>query len=200
MKLKMILAVITLSAYSLLNVANAHLVAFGWKDLGNGTISMYGQHWHGNQSSAYSANGGVRIGVWDPALSPAAQNTASWQLFQWTSVINDMGGNTAANDALVTAGTLDGYAIDPSNWSNNNNQNDWFVTSPLVLGNGTWGLFTGTNCCIDTMSRPGLFTISGISSVPGGTGPGNPVPEPSTLAIFALGIMALASRRFKKKS
>ncbi len=200
MKLRMILAVITLSAYSLLNVANAHIVAFGWKDLGNGTISMYGQHWHGNQTTPSSANGGVRIGVWDPALTAANQNTASWQLFQWTSLINDMGGNAAANDALVAAGTLDGYATDPSNWSSNNFHNDWFVTSPLVLGNGTWGLFTGTNCCIDTMSRPGLFTISGISSVPGGTGPGNPVPEPSTLAIFALGIMALASRRFKKKS
>ncbi|MGL1958703.1 MAG: PEP-CTERM sorting domain-containing protein [Colwellia sp.] len=28
--------------------------------------------------------------------------------------------------------------------------------------------------------------------------PDTPVPEPSTLAIFALGMMGLASRRFKK--
>lgn len=32
------------------------------------------------------------------------------------------------------------------------------------------------------------------------TGPTSTVPEPSTLAIFALGIMGLASRRFKKQS
>jgi hypothetical protein len=36
-----------------------------------------------------------------------------------------------------------------------------------------------------------LFTIDSITPV-------NDVPEPSTLAIFALGIMGLASRRFKK--
>lgn len=198
MRLKMILAGVIIFASSLSNVANAHLIAFGWKDLGNGSIVMYGQHWHGNQGTAFSDNGGVRIGVWDNALTAANQNTASWQLFQWTSVINDMGGNTAQNDALVTLGTLDGYAKD-ANWRESSTENDWFLTSPLVLGNGNWGLYTGTGCCVDTMTRAGLFTISGISSVPDGTGPGNvTVPEPSTLAIFAFGMIGLASRRFKK--
>jgi len=39
-----------------------------------------------------------------------------------------------------------------------------------------------------------LYTISNVNSVPLN------VPEPSTLAVFALGIMGLASRRFKKQS
>lgn len=201
MKLKVFLAGLIIATCNLTNVANAHLIAFGWDDLDNGTIEMYGQHWHGDQSSAFSDNGGVRIGLWDNALSAGNQNTASWQLFQWTSFINNMGGNTAQNDALVSAGTLDGYAIDVGNWRNDSSHNDWFKTSPLVLGNGSWGVFTGTACCADTMTTPIQITLTGISSVQSGTGPGSvSVPEPSTLAIFALGMIGLTSRRFKKKS
>lgn len=197
--LKIILAGLILSAYSLANVANAHLIAFGWKDLGNGTIEMYGQHWHGDQATAYSDNGGVRIGAWDNNVSAAAQNTPSWQLFQWNSVMNNAGGDTTQNDALVTSGVLDGYAIEPSHWSNNSGQNDWFITAPLVLGNGTWGLFTGTGCCVDTMTEAGLFNISGISSVPSGTGPGSVgVPEPLTFAILGFGILGLGFSRALK--
>ena len=38
-----------LTAAALMGIAgtaNAHLTAFGWKDNGNGTITMFGQHWH----------------------------------------------------------------------------------------------------------------------------------------------------------
>jgi hypothetical protein len=51
---------------------------------------------------------------------------------------------------------------------------------------------TGTyTLLVATLSAPGSYEISttGITSV----------PEPSTLAIFALGIMGLAARRFKKQ-
>ena len=190
------ISVVCAGVLCLAGQANAHLVAFGWKDLGNGTIRMYGQHWHGNQSSAYSDNGGVRIGTWDASAS--TQNTASWQLFNWTGVMNDVGGDTASNDALVASGVLDGWAEDVGNRGNTNGHNDWFFTDPLVLGNGNWGLFTGTSCCVDTMTAAQLFTITGISSVPIGTGPGSAtsVPAPATLGMFALSLVAL--RRFRR--
>ena len=200
-KLKLALAGLIISVSSLTNIANAHLIAFGWDDLDDGTISIYGQHWHGDQNSPYSDNGGVRIGIWNNALSAANQDTASWQLFQWTSLINNMGGNMTQNNALVAAGTLDGWVTDPGHWSDSSAENDWFITSPLVLGNGSWGLFTGTGCCVDTMSSAINVTFTGISSVSDGTGPDSvSVPEPSTFAIFALGMIGLASRRFKKQS
>ena len=182
-----------LGVFALVGTANAHLVAFGWKDNGNGTISMFGQHWHSDQTAPSTANGGVRIGVY-------GTDASLWPVFQWTGFFNNVGGNTTGMNAMVTSGQLTGYATDPANFSNTASHNDWFSTNPLVLGNGTWGLFTGTNCCIDTMSKPGQFTISGITSIPVGTGPGNAVPEPVSLALFGIGLAGLGLIRRRKQS
>ena len=98
-----------LGLFALAGVAHAHLVAFGWKDNGNGTVTMWGEHWHGDQTSSYSDNGGVRIGIY-------GTDPSTWLLFQWTGVQNNMGGTTAGMDAMVAAGIIDGYAVDTANF------------------------------------------------------------------------------------
>ena len=173
--------------------AQAHLVAFGWNDNGNGSITMFGEHWHGDLTTPFSANGGVRVGVF-------GTDDTLWPVFQWTGVLNN-----ADRDDLLAGGQLDGFVVEPVNGPTE--YRDWVFTDPLVLGNGTWGLFTGTQCCIDTMSAPGQFVISGISSVPSGTGPGqvnpgaggnNVIPEPATMALLGSGLLGFVGLRKKR--
>ena len=183
-----------LGVFGASNVAQAHLVVFGWKDNADGTVTIFGQHWHGDQTSAYSDNVGVHIG--DPATDPS-----TWPVFPWVSVMNNVGGDLAGLTAMVAAGTLTGFETDPGNFSNNPNENDWFVTDPLVIGNGVWSMFTGTNCCVDTMTAPLTFALTGIISVPPGTGPGQAppgAPEPTTLALLGLAGLGMAARRRMK--
>lgn len=172
-------------ALGISGAANAHLVTFGWQDNGNGTVTLWGEHWHGDQSVPSTANGGITISSPTSAFTP-------YQV-QWAGVLNNV---TLAT--LVGDGTLVGYG-DAGN-PGSGTEHDWFFTDPLVLGNGDYDFFTGTNCCIDTMGAPVRLTVTGITSVDPGTGPGDvSVPEAgatvSLLGLSLLGLFGFARRK-----
>jgi hypothetical protein len=169
---------------SLSSAANAHLVQFGWKDNGAGGVTLYGEHWHGDLTSAYSANGGIHI---TPVSFSGPTITA-----QWNSVINN---------ATTASLGLTGSQCDPGNAGCDSMQ-DWMVTVPIALGNGTYDFITGPNCCIDTMTSPVRVTVTGVTSVPPGTIGNSGVPEPATWAmmLFGFGAVGFAMRRRRNET
>lgn len=164
---------VALASFS--SAAGAHLVQFGWQDNGAGGVTLYGEHWHGDLTSAYSDNGGIHI---TPVSFAGPTVTA-----QWTSVINN---------ATTASLGLTGSQCDPGN-SGCDFYNDWMVTVPIALGNGVYDFFTGTGCCVDTMSQAVRVTITGVTSVPPGTIGSGAVPEPSTWAMMILGFGAVGA-------
>ena len=78
------------------------------------------------------------------------------------------------------------------------------ITSTMITGFPTHSRFTSWAPAFTVLETHSNYTNSAVSigiqsaTITGG-GITTQVPEPSTLAIFALGIMGLASRRFKKQ-
>ena len=178
------IATITASAGLLTAIpAQAHLVTFGWKDNGNGSVTLFGEHWHGNLISAYSDNAGINVSSLDGTQSVTAQ---------WSGVANDI---TASQLGLT------GYQADPGN-EGSGTYNDWMFTAPIQLGNGTYNFFTGPGCCVDTMTSPIPLTVTGITSVNDGLIGTGAVPEPGTWAMLLLGFfgvgLAMRSKRLTR--
>ena len=151
--------------FSIAGTADAHLTTFGYIDNGDGTVTFYGEHWHGDLSAPYTANGGLHI----TDVSTAASVT-----LQWTSVINNV---------LIPDMHFTGYAS--TNTGNSGAYGDWMVTQAYAIGDGTYDFYTGPNCCVDEMDDgPVRLTLTGITSAPPGIGS---VPEPATWAMMLMG-------------
>lgn len=167
MKIKNAVALLASAAalVTIAGAADAHLTTFGYIDNGNGTVTFYGEHWHGDLSSPYTANGGLHI---------TDTTTLASVTLQWTSVIN----NVTIPDMHFT-----GYADTMTGISGA--YNDWMVTQAYAIGDGTYDFYTGPNCCVDEMDDgPVRLTLTGITSVPPGIGG---VPEPATWAMMIMG-------------
>ena len=164
-------------------------------------MTLWNEHWHldqtfpCNEGVLCSANGGLTISG-DGTLGSYGVNPFT---VQWAGTLN----NTDRDD-MIADGTLLGYQDDPGN-AGGGTYDDWLFTAPLVIGDGTWYFFTGTTCCIDTMTHPVAVTLSGIGSVDPGTGPGgtptpSPVPVPAAFpllggAMTLLGLVGIRRRR-----
>lgn len=182
----------------------AHTVTIGWTDNGDGSVTLWNEHWHGFQTFPCSegvlcsANGGLTLS----GDGTAGSYGINPYTVQWDGTLN----NTDRDD-MIADGTLTGYQDDPGN-AGGGTYDNWLFTEDLAIGNGTWYMFTGTNCCIDTMSSPVEFTLTGITSVEEGTGPGAvvndggvpTVPLPAGLPLLGAGIAILGFKARRKRS
>ena len=151
-------------------------------------------------------------------------DTSLWDVGNlWTVSVN------AGDELIITARRLtdfdpymsvwEGVEVDTTGfvgeyWDDGSNT-DWIGSGDDELGPNVPPVIS---CCGDpqivfTASSTALYTIGVYSlhgveevehfytiQVEGATGSVSSVPEPSTLALLALGIVGLASRRFKKQS
>jgi hypothetical protein len=204
MNIKMLSLAAATSVVALASSTSAHTVSFGWTDNGNGSVTLWNEHWHGAQSIPYSDNGGLTIS--GDGTGSAYDQTLNPYTVQWAGTLND-----TDRDDMISDGTLLGYVDDPGNGPGGTEDN-WLFTDELSIGDGDWWFFTGPNCCIDLMTIPVLVSITGIGSVGAGTGPGQvpdapagspsvvPLPAGMTLMLTGIGVMAGLRRRSKKKT
>ena len=91
--------------------ATAHTVTIGWTDNGDGTVTLWNEHWHLDQSFPCSegilcsANGGLTISG-DGTAGSYGHNPYT---VQWAGTLN----NTDRDD-MIADGTLLGYQDDPA--------------------------------------------------------------------------------------
>jgi len=130
-------------------------------------------------------------GRYTAAIMGSAVDKLQWE---FNSGINAFGGNffSINNTGLTVSGDFDGAGVQTINVYD-------YVISNVSTGNGWFGII-GTNefstISWNTDDGSEWFQVSDLRYTAGSTAQ---VPEPSTLAIFALGIIGLASRRFKKQ-
>jgi len=132
------------------------------------------------------------------SYNAGGENIDDYNLPTWLSsptsftLSGSLSGGSIVGDAfLIDIGPNFGQFWMPLGYQSGQNINgsNTFIGSSLAgigANNGTYIWTWGRNNAIDSLT----VTVGTIT---------NDVPEPSTLAIFALGIMGLASRKFKKQ-
>ena len=172
-KMKKLLGSLLLMMGCMSMQASAHLIYLAYDDLGDGTVDMYSQHWHGVTEAP--GNGILFTNVSD---------TSDTYLSVW-------------GESIATKQTVDDFSgIFTQGWDLYTGRDDqflgsWLVARGVLLNNGLYNITETVGDMVTAPAQPWTqISVTGVTSV----------PEPSTLAIFALGLMGLASRRFKKQS
>jgi len=202
------LAGLILSVSCLVNVANAGLIV-DIVDDGNGfakfslsgsstNLSPYHQAGDGAWVHGYNSV----IGLFDTSFSGGmytlSNNTSSFsvngsQVATFTDIRFSQGIDGLFG--LITSTNIQVNSNVAFSWAGEFNSNMQYST----FNSGTyafddWGYYFGHRRALE-----GGYTIN-VGNVSTANNDPTNVPEPSTLAIFALGIMGLASRRFKKQA
>lgn len=169
--MKKLIGILLLTLSSLSMQASAHLIYFAYDDLGNGTVDFYAQHYHGISEVTGS---GFKF---TDSTNPANFYTAIW---------NDTIANTSISSLAASFSQSWDLTIGHPTY-NDSYTGNWLVARGVSLSNGTYNVSTVSPTVVDTpWSALPQITVSNVT-----------VPEPSTLAIFALGLIGLASRRIK---
>jgi len=208
------LAGVILAISCLVNLANAGIITVGdasFEDspLNHGSWGDMVGPWSGGWVDTYP--GGYSLDI----LAHDGEQVASGNTYQLLDVLFEAGQDYSLTawftprDAGWGHGPA-GFYMEDIGHNNGATLLDGFSSSPLFGGpqHGVWTEFTinYTATGADAGKKIGIYlgsaywddisltTTANTNSAP------SSVPEPSTLAIFALGLMGVASRRFKKQS
>lgn len=185
MKFKAILIGSVFFMSSLANVANAGLLEFNWNWTGTSGYTATGTMGY---SDTLENTGVITAGSIDTFSMEAFSGVTS--LFTW-----DLATGTQNNpfqlsfDTTLEKLVIGGFwptATDSIVWGNDSDSG-----GSLICGTGSCGVYGELDAGWRPVSDDSQFVFTRKAS---------DIPEPSTLAILALGIIALTSRRFKKQS
>jgi len=167
------LAGIVFGIFAMLSTAaNAHLIYFGYSDNGDGTVDYFGQHYH---SMTQGTGSGL---TFTDTTNSAIVFTGLWNDTLASQSVNDLSG-------ILTQG----WDLSTSSSYNDTTAFNWLIARNVSLANGVFQVSATNPTAVDSpWSVLPAVGVSGVTSV----------PEPTSLAIFALALTGFAARRVKK--
>lgn len=180
----------TAAVLALCGMANAHIVAVGWEQVGPGSLKFYALHWHGAQDQSVSLGGLIFDGVEYP----------------FTSALQNVSSIPGLNGALVNSGyatwdpgtsTLNALGVS----GNDGPVDDWLVVtiSGITRGSHTLGANDGPGQLTAWTLDGGIEDV-GIIVGGGLDGPLNSSVAASTIGLSRTMTRDVGNRLFRMRS